>query len=238
MGGEGWRHKDAAELYRKRVEVVSPGRREVLQLIASTAALFASEKPHIMDIGCGWGEVSGAILERLPRARLLMTDYAPEMLQICRERFANTPNIVLREQDLNEGLGEFAEGVYDAVVSCFALHHVDYEVRVRLYTEIRRALRPGGVFVNGDLFICSSPALNQWEFDGYVSWMREQLKEQLNEEYTFEELKAMQLQNYRDMEDKPGTVWDMKRDLEDAGFTFVDCLYKYQNVAVITACAV
>ena len=37
------------------------------------------------------------------------------------------------------------------------------------------------------------------------------------------------------MRDKPGTVWDMCNDLKLAGFRFVDCLFKYQNLAVIAA---
>ncbi|MDD3363397.1 MAG: hypothetical protein PHZ03_00290 [Syntrophomonas sp.] len=48
-------------------------------------------------------------------------------------------------------------------------------------------------------------------------------------------LKKKQLENYKAMRDMPGTLWDMDNDLRKAGFRFVDCLCKYQNLAVLSA---
>lgn len=236
MAKEGWQAEGAAEQYMQLVDVVAPGRREILSVIARLAAAFCADCPLIMDIGCGWGHVTEEILKHRPDAVVHMTDYSAEMVAISRKRFANQPQVKVYQQDLNLGLGNCDRGSYNAVVSCFALHHVDPARRVRLYEDIRAALKPGGIFINGDLFICESPSVNKWEFDNYISWMTVQLREQLGQEYNFEELKARQLANYQAMGDMPGTLSDMFSDLKTAGLLHVDCLVKYQNLAVVAAC--
>lgn len=232
---QGWQIDGATELYAKKVDVVAPGRQEILSVIARLATDYSGESPVIMDIGCGWGHVTGEILKLRPDATVVMTDYSSEMVNISEERFKAEPGVIIQQHDLNTGLGLFGFGPYDAIVSCFALHHVEPAGRIQLYRDIHSALKPGGLFINGDLFVCDSPAINTWEFDNYVRWMAVQLKEHLGEEYSFDELKARQLANYQAMGDMPGTLTEMLADLKTAGFTYADCLVKYQNLAVVAA---
>lgn len=235
MQSEGWRTQGAADRYLKTVDVVAPGRKEILSVIARIATSSDLEQPRILDIGCGMGIVTDEILKCSPQASVVMMDYSEEMVSICSGRFEDNPNIQILHQDLNEGLGPCIEGKFDAVVSCFAIHHVEFENRVQLYSDVKNVLKESGVFCNGDLFKGDSPFLHQWEFDNYICWMMEQLKEKLGQEYTFKDLKSKQLENYALMKDKPGTVWDMYNDLKLAGFKFVDCLFKCQNLGVIAA---
>lgn len=236
MTKQGWQTEGAAEQYMKLVDVVAPGRRDILSVIARLAAGFCTDPPLIMDIGCGWGHVTEEILKHKPEATVHMTDYSAEMVSISQKHFALNPRVTVYQHDLNQGLGLTDRGRYDAVVSCFALHHIQPANRVRLYQDINTVLKPGGIFINGDLFICSSLTVNQWEFDNYIEWMTVQLEEQLGQEYSFKEMKARQLANYQSMGDMPGTLWDMFTDLKTAGFKYVDCMVKYQNLAVVTAC--
>jgi hypothetical protein len=37
------------------------------------------------------------------------------------------------------------------------------------------------------------------------------------------------------MGDKPGTFWNMQFDMHKAGFQEVDCVWKYQNLAILVA---
>lgn len=235
MQNGGWRTLGNVETYMKTVDVVAPGRKEILSIIARLAVNSATDQPKILDIGCGMGIVTDEILKYAPQASVVMMDYSEEMTSICNERFKDNPNIQVLRQDLNYGLSPSIEGEFDAVVSCFAIHHVDFENRIKLYKDIRKALKEKGVFCNGDMFKGDSPFIHQWEFDNYIEWMREQLKEKLGQEYTFEELETKQLENYAIMKDKPGTIWEMYNDLKSAGFEYIDCLCKYQNLGVIAA---
>ncbi len=235
VSGEGWKTLGAAEKYMKMVDVVAPGRKEILNIIARLATQIPPEQLKIMDIGCGWGQVTEEILKYAPGCSVVMVDFAEEMVGISKERFKDNPNVQVLQHDLNQGMIPYKEMEYDAVVSCFALHHIAYEKRLRLYTDIRNALKYKGVFVNGDLFKCNSPTLNDWEFDNYIRWMLESIKVELGQDYTFSELKQRQLDNYQAMGDKPGTIWDMYNELRLAGFQFIDCLLKNQNLAVLSA---
>lgn len=235
MADAGWKAQGAAEKYMQMANVMVPGRKEIIAIIARLAASTNTEKPIIMDIGCGLGVITEEILKCSPQASVTMMDFSDEMIGLCRERFKDQHDITIIQQDLNMGLGLKTEKSFDAVVSCFALHHIEFENRIKLYSDIKMVLKDHGMFINGDLFRGDSPAIHEWEFDNYIEWVRQQFSEKLGNEISFSELKARQLDNYKMMGDKPGTIWDMYKDLKLAGFHFVDCLCKYQNLAVIAA---
>ena len=61
------------------------------------------------------------------------------------------------------------------------------------------------------------------------------LKEKLGQDWTFDELKHNRLEHGKKMGDKPGTIWDMFRDMKAAGFGYVDCVWKFRNLAIMAA---
>jgi len=232
----GWKSKKAAKQYKKMIDFIVPGRKEILTTISRLAAEFGGKAPLILDLGCGHGDVTAGILALKPEARCVLTDFSEEMISLCRERFGGNPNISFYRSDLNNGLPEaVTEMKFDAVVSCFALHHIDFDKRVPLYSAIRAVLNDGSLFINGDMFKGESPLLGGWEFDNWIDWMAVKLKENMNLELTFDEIKKKQLDNFNRMGDKPGTLWEMYNDMKTAGFASADCMFKIQNLAVVAA---
>ncbi len=73
-------------------------------------------------------------------------DFSELMLGAARERFAGEGRIELVEHDLAEPLPSL--GHFDAVVSSFAIHHLEHERKRSLYGEVFDLLEPGGVFAN------------------------------------------------------------------------------------------
>jgi len=55
--------------------------------------------PRVLEIGCGTGALGSALVDRLPRARWLMTDIAPAMVERTRSRFAERPAIRFAAMD-------------------------------------------------------------------------------------------------------------------------------------------
>lgn len=233
---EGWTSPKAAQRYTRVQSEMVPGRSEALSLIATLAAACPSPRPSFLDLGCGHGDVTAEILKAAPEASVAMVDFSGEMLRRAGERFANNDRVSILEQDLNSGLPTaLAESRFDAVVSCFALHHIGPENRVALYRQIRGVLRHDGLFINGDRFLGESPAMGAWEFDTWVDWMTARAKERFGISKTSAEIRQSQLEMDETLGDKPGSIWAMRDDLEKAGFTYVDCLYKNQITAVIVA---
>jgi len=151
-------------------------------------------------------------------------------------RFSENNNIKIYEADLNEGLPDIIkEYKFSMVVSSFSLHHIELRNRVNLYKKIYEHLTNEGIFANGDMFIGESSKINDWEFDKWIEWMRIQIKEKLEKNTTFEQVKKRQLESFKRLGDKPRTIWDMRNDVIKAGFKNFDCLLKEQNQALVVA---
>src|SRR3954451_19275790 len=91
----------------------------------------------VLDVGCGTGRVTEALLALVPRGRVLALDASADMVALARERVGD--RAVGWGQD---GLDLDLQEPVDAVVSTAALHWVpDHE---RLWTRLARALRPAG----------------------------------------------------------------------------------------------
>ena len=117
-----------------------------------------------LDLGSGPGPISRRLLARFPAAQAIAVDVDPVMLAIGRGAIG-TVDGRLRwiEADLEspDWLQELGEVRVDAVLSSTALHWLWPEPLTRLYGELGRLLRPGGVLLNADhlAFAESSPTL-------------------------------------------------------------------------------
>src|SRR5688572_15172951 len=99
----------------------------------------------VLDIATGMGQPAIPASERVrPGGRVVGIDIATDMLAGCRRlaRNAGVDNLELREMDMHAL--QFADGMFDAVTFGFALNFARDPVRVM--TEVRRVLRPGGWF--------------------------------------------------------------------------------------------
>ena len=97
----------------------------------------------ILDLGVGGGRTSPHLSSIA--GRYVGADYAAEMVAACRRKFPQLEFVVANAADLSS----FASSSFDAVVMGF--NAFDYvlpdEARVRALREIRRVLRPRGVFI-------------------------------------------------------------------------------------------
>jgi trans-aconitate 2-methyltransferase len=91
----------------------------------------------VLDVGCGTGLVTEALLELVPRGRVLAMDASPEMVDLARSRLGDRAEVWCQdvlELDLDDPL--------DAIISTATLHWVtDHD---RLWPRLAHALRPGG----------------------------------------------------------------------------------------------
>lgn len=103
-----------------------------------------SEK--ILVLGCG----SGLEIERIhSKSQVTAVDISENMIKKLKEK-------KLHDQvDLETICGSFLDvdfgaHTYDIVLTCYAMHHFKEDQKLSLYRNIYKALRPGGVFINGD----------------------------------------------------------------------------------------
>lgn len=100
--------------------------------------------PDVLEVGSGPGVFAARLVEELPGIALLATDQSQRFVELARER-----GVPAQLQDVQHLLA--ADASYDVVLALWMLYHVpDLD---RGLAEVRRVLRPGGLFVavtNGD----------------------------------------------------------------------------------------
>jgi len=112
---------------------------------------------RVLEIGCGAGEFSRLLARR--GEHVLAVDLSPQMISLARERSKLYPNIDYVEADVMAS--DLPDEEFDCVATLTTLHHLPAEAALR---KIRKALKPGGLFVCLDLYRRSN--LTDLLFDG------------------------------------------------------------------------
>ena len=113
------------------------------------------------EIGCGTGISTLAALAACDDLELTAVDSAGEMLAQARVNLANyatAGRVEFIEDDALSVLRQLPEASMDVVISNYAIHNFDDHYRHDVVSEIFRALKPGGLFVNGDRYAMDDPA--------------------------------------------------------------------------------
>ena len=165
---------------------------------------------RILDLGAGDGRLLALLRLDRPAARGVATDLSPTMLDAARARFAGDPLVEVVEHDLDASLGALGEpGAFDAVVSCFAIHHCSHARKRTLYAEAFELLAPGGVFYNLEHVSSPTPELHEAFFAAIGMGLAD--------------------------EDRSNQLLDVETQvawLREIGFAQVDCFWKWRELAL------
>ena len=179
------------------------GEAVVLELVPRSAC-------RILDLGAGDGRLLALLKIDRPDARGVATDLSPTMLDAARERFADDPAVEVVEHDLDAPLDALGDaGSFDAVVSCFAIHHCSHARKRELYAEVFDLLTQGGVFYNLEHVASPTPELHEAFFAALGMTLAD--------------------------EDRSNQLLDVETQvawLRGIGFAQVDCFWKWRELAV------
>src|SRR5262245_45303387 len=126
-----------------------------LDLIAEAAALATPHARRLLDVGCGAGNYTVKLLQRLPGLEVTLLDLSRPMLERAeqRTRAAGSSGVRSIQGDIREvNLGE---GTFDVIVAAAVLHHLrtDEEWRA-VYEKLFHVLSEGGSLWVFDLVEC------------------------------------------------------------------------------------
>lgn len=132
-----------------------PVRRPRLREMLAAARLPREARIAVLDVGAGYGAVTEEVLRLFPAAQVTLQDYSQPMLAAARRRLAAyTDQLRYVECDLTDAAWpDRVGGPFDLAVSAIALHNLRDDAKIfACYRAIRDLLRPGGRFLDYDLF--------------------------------------------------------------------------------------
>lgn len=181
-----------------------------------------SGRPRILDLGAGTGLLSAGILHKFPNVQLTLIDLSEKMLETARQRFAENNEIEYIVADYSQYP---FDGQYDAIVSSLSIHHLSHQEKKSLFHKIYGLLKDGGVFVNADQAMGDTPYIDLCYKQQWEAWIR---SDGLSNEAVEAAIDRRKLDINAKLEEQ--IDW-----LKEAGFTDVDCVYKYNDFAVFHA---
>jgi tRNA (cmo5U34)-methyltransferase len=198
-----WTEDDHALLYLARAEDIphrDDGERALLEQVPV-------HPRRILDLGTGDGRLVRLICRAHNPCPTVGLDVSEFMLGAAREACGELPFEGIRH-DLAEPLP--ALGQFDAVVSSFAIHHLEHPRKRELFREVYGVLAPGGIFANLEHVASPTPELHA----NFLS----------------------KLGLSPETEDPCNRLLDVETQLQwlrEAGFDHVDCYWKWLELALL-----
>lgn len=184
---------------------------------------------RFLDLGCGDGVLAASIFQHWPDAQAVLIDFSEPMLDAAKARFDSQAVILKRDFTADDWAADL--GMFDAVVSGFAIHHHVDEAKRRIYRDILKLLAPGGWFINIE-HTASATLLGHrlWEQQMVDALYRHRLGQggEVSREMVEREFTGRQEREA----DCLSPVWDQCQWLRDIGYVDADCFFKSYELAV------
>jgi ubiquinone/menaquinone biosynthesis C-methylase UbiE len=150
---DGYLSRRSAELYDIGVEFLFGGtadvmRRQIIPPIVAHARGRAEGRLRVLEVACGTARGGAQLLEALPDASYTGVDLSPYYIEVARERLSDASRVELVVANA-EAL-PLPDESFDAVFSIYLFHELPRNARRKVWSEMRRVLRPGGCLVIED----------------------------------------------------------------------------------------
>jgi len=222
-----WAKPEFTKEYRDNADVYIVERKRLFEILKSFYKYFIGNKPNsnILDLGCGDGIVIYELLKIDDSIEATLIDGSKDMLNKAKDRlkdFGKSHFILASFQDIINKNTTLQR--YDFIVSSLAIHHLNMEKKTALFRNIYSKLNVDGYFLNIDVVLAPSDALEQWYLLLWKQWIdeRKSFLGIVNSHYDDV------IKRYKDNTDnKPDTLAAQLNALQVIGFKDVDCFYKY-----------
>lgn len=212
----------AAKRFDKMFFKVAPYYKEAIDVLISSLPFKNGSSIKVVDLGCGTGNITKALMRRYPKASVVCIDMAKNMLELARAKLKKYKSIEYWSGDMCKY--DYCDK-YDAVISSLVLHHLEKKDKKKFYKKIFNSLKSGGVFYTADFVLPPN---------SYLSWLyTEQWKKFMSKSLTPSQVKEM-LTRHKD-EDRPTDIVFELDTLRGAGFKDVEVIWKRYNFAVYGA---
>ncbi|MDR1910523.1 MAG: methyltransferase domain-containing protein [Holosporales bacterium] len=172
--------------------------------------LPAYQPAYVLEIGCGTGQLSSHLVKQYPSSRFLLIDAAPNMVFHCSKKLGPCQNVSFEIMDA-EFIQETA--LFDLIVSSMTMHW--FSAPQETLQRLKKALRPGGVFVFAAL---GSSSLREWREAGLACGVDLGIRDFLSQQLLEENLPGIDLQVHT-LRQRYDDSWHFLSTLKNIGGT-------------------
>lgn len=141
--------ESAPQRYDWGMRILSLGRVSEMYEAVAAAVVEDGTTPDVLEIGCGTGNLTRAMLTR--GARVTAIDLNPEMLDVAQKKLGSfTDQVELSEMAAVEIADRFPPQHFDAVTSTLALSEMSEEEQTYVLSAAYHVVRPGGRLIVAD----------------------------------------------------------------------------------------
>lgn len=197
-----------------------------MELIVEAAARITPAASSLLDVGCGAGNYTLKLLQKLPSLDVTLLDLSKPMLERAVQRISAdySVNVSTIQGDIREV--EFSNSEFDIIFAAAVLHHLRDEGEWReIFLKFHRILKPGGSIWISDFIEHSLTEVQSLMWQRYGEYLTK-LKDEHYREHVFE---------YIEKEDSPRPLLFQIELLHEVGFQYVDILHKNNCFAAFGA---
>ncbi len=197
-----------------------------LSLVAEAAAVTTPHAQDMLDVGCGGGNYTLKLLERMPNLNVTLTDLSQAMLDSAQQRVRpkTTGTVTAICSDIREL--DLERQRFDIILASAVLHHLRAQSEWRsVFQKLFDAVKPGGSFWIFDIVESSLPEVQAIHWRRYGEYLTA-----LESEAFRDEMFARILE-----EDTPRSVAYQLDLLREVGFSEVEVLHKHSCYAAFGA---
>jgi tRNA (cmo5U34)-methyltransferase len=198
----------------------------ILDLISSSAAATNPGATHILDVGCGAGNYTLKLLQKLPNLNITLIDLSKPMLDraVQRVRPNTTGTIEPMQGDVRDLV--LPHNQFDIILAAAVLHHLRGEEEWRaVFRKFYAALKPKGSLWISDFVSHQLPPVQQIMWERYGQYLTN-FKDEKYRDHVFA---------YTQQEDTPRDLIFQFDTLRFAGFQQIELLHKNNCFAAFGA---
>jgi tRNA (cmo5U34)-methyltransferase len=224
-----WADSEFAQGYLEDSDIFIPQRQQVLRLIKCIFSFYIGTKiqtPYIIDLGCGNGAITKALIDVNKNLISTLVDGSEHMLESAKNNIPenNVKRIInISFQDLYNS--SLIKDVADFIVSSLAIHHLNENEKNLLYKYVYTKLKKGGMFINYDPVLSPSEELEKLNLKIWKEWILN-LEAKIHPKRD-KSLDYIPMQYKSNKDNIPGTLDSQLEMLRQAGFLDFNLFYQY-----------
>lgn len=209
--------------YTATIERCFPRYREMLWALLD---YLPAEKPFgsILELGCGTGNLSVLLHEAFPDAQLRLVDVSSDSMDACRTRLGASDRVEFAQQDFRDL--SCATGSFQLIVSSIAIHHLLPSEKQTMFRQCHEWLSDDGIFSFADQCAGATDDL----YERHIKNWKEVAFHAGATDAEWE-----MWMHHQSEHDHHDTLIDQQNWLRDAGFSVIDCPWRYLLWSIVQA---